>query len=92
MDTEIRTALHSLDQAIRGAKGPVFSDADYGRALRAFLSVCHAMDCADRRFRANAAEAERIERERERERNRFNPQSLDEILGQWKDCSDDWCS
>ena len=82
MDPEIRNALHSLEQAIRGAKGPVFTDADYGRALRAFLSVCQAMDHSDRQFRAKAAEAERIERERERESSRLSLlDGLDEILG-----------
>jgi hypothetical protein len=72
MDPEIRTALHALDQTIRGAKGPLFSDADYGRVLRAFLSVCQAMDDQDRRFKARAAEAARIEKERERARNRLS--------------------
>lgn len=90
MDTEIRTALHSLDQVIRGAKGPVFSDADYGRVLRAFLAVCHAMDHSDRCFRAKVAEAERIERERERERNsRSLLDDLDKALGIWGDKPDD---
>jgi hypothetical protein len=89
MDTEIRTALHSLEQAIRGARGPIFSDADYGRVLRAFLAVCHAMDHSDRCFRAKAAEAERIERERERERNsRSLLDDLDEELGIWGEESD----
>lgn len=90
MDTEIRDGLRYLEQVIRGAKGPVFTDADYGRALRAFLKVCHAMDSSDRRFRAEAAEAERIERERERERHRLSVEDdLDAILGKWKYDSDD---
>lgn len=82
MDLEIRTALHSLDQTIKGAQGPVFTDADYGRALRAFLGVCQAMDNQDRHFKARAAEAERIERERERASSRFSLlDGLHEILG-----------
>ena len=68
MDREIRTALHSLDQTIRGAEGPVFTDADYGRVLRAFLCVCKEMGAQDRSFRDKAAEAERIEKARARER------------------------
>lgn len=88
MDTEIRTALHSLDQVIRGARGPIFSDADYGRVLRAFLAVCHAMDHSDRCFRAKAAEAERIERERERDSWSLLD-DLDKELGIWGQESDD---
>lgn len=89
MDSEIRNTLHSLEQAIRAAKGPVFTDADYGRALRAFLGVCQAMDDQDRHFKARAAEAERIERERERERQRLSLEDdLDEILGEWEDSND----
>jgi hypothetical protein len=90
MDREIRTALHSLEQTIRGAKGPVFTDADYGRALRTFIMVCAAMDRSDSRFRAKAAEAEQIERQRERECNRLNVGAcLNEILGEWEGVSDD---
>jgi hypothetical protein len=89
MDREIRIALQSFDQTIRGAQGPVFTDADYGRALRAFLCVCKAMDAQDRSFRTMAAEAERIERERERERQRLSlKDDLDEILGEWEDSND----
>lgn len=89
MDTEISIALHSLGQVIRRAKGPVFTDADYGNALRAFIGICHAMDRSDRCFRAKAAEAERIERERERERNRLViGEDLDSILGAWESSSD----
>lgn len=90
MNREIRTALHSLDQTIRRAQGPVFTDADYGRVLRAFLCVCKEMDHSDRCFRAKAAEAERIERERERERNsRSLLDDLDKELGIWGEESDD---
>ncbi len=39
MDTEIREALHSLGHTIRGAKGPVFTDADYGRVQGLFAAV-----------------------------------------------------
>lgn len=90
MDAEIRDALRSFERTIRSAQGPVFTDADYGRVLRAFLGVCHAMDHSDRCFRAKAAEAERIERERERERNfRSLRDEIDEELGIWGDDSDD---
>ena len=82
MDLEIRTALHSLEQTIRATQGPIFTDADYGRALQAFLRVCKAMDHSDHKFRAKAVEAERIERERERASSRFSRlNDLDEILG-----------
>lgn len=90
MDTEIRNALYSLEQTIRGAQGPVFTDADYGRALRAFHGVCYAMNCSDRRFRARAAEAERIQKEREQRSSGLSLlDELDEILGISGGASDD---
>ncbi len=70
MDFEIREALSSLRQAIEGARGPIFTDADWGRVHRAFMSVCEAISEQDRRFKAKAAEAERVEKERERESTR----------------------
>lgn len=90
MDSDIRTALRSLEQTIKVAKGPVFTDADYGRALRAFLSVCNAMETQDRSFKVAAAKAERIEKERERERNRLSLwEELEEELRYPKDDTDD---
>ena len=90
MDREICNALHSLDQAISRAQGPVFTDADYGRALRAFLGVCQAMDDQDRHFKARAAEAERIERERERERRKREHEfELEELLRELEGGSDE---
>ena len=90
MDREIRAALHSLEQTIRGTEGPVFTDADYGRALRAFLGVCQAMDDQDRHFKARAAEAERIERDRERERRKREQELLvEELLRELEGGSDD---
>jgi len=90
MDLEIRNALRSLEQAIRGAKGPVFTDADYGLALRALVRVCHAMDAQDHSFRAMAAEAESIERERERESGRRDLlEGINELFETLEDGSDD---
>ncbi len=70
MDQDIRIALGSLAQAIEAARGPIFTDADWGRVLRCFLAVCEAMDHQDDQFKAKAANAARIERAAEKERRK----------------------
>jgi hypothetical protein len=70
MHNDIGRALGALRHVIDRAKGPVFTDADFGRTLLAFLDVCNAMAEKDRQFKARAAEAERIAKAAEVERRR----------------------
>lgn len=89
MSHEIRKAAHRISQAIEQKEGPIFSEADWGRLLLAFLEVCSAVSDQDGHFKAKAAEAKRIERQvteaqRKREAKVRMKRLIDE-LGSWKD-------
>jgi hypothetical protein len=85
MSRDIRMGVHRLEHVITQAKGPIFTDADYGRVLRSFLDICGSMEAQDQHFKEQAEEAARIERVERQKREAESLQRLIDELG----CNDD---
>jgi len=81
MNRDIRMAVHLLEQVVTEAKGPIFTDTDYGRVLRSFLDICASMEAKDQRFKKQAEEAARIERVERQKREGESLQRLIDELG-----------
>ena len=81
MSRDIRMAVHRLEQVITQARGPIFTDADYGRVLRSFLGICASMEAKDQHFKEQAEEAARIERVERQKREGESLQRLIDEMG-----------
>ena len=60
MNPHIEIAIQGIRAAVRQSKGPVFTEADYGRLMCAVAEVYVAMEAHNKTVIAQAAEVERV--------------------------------